>query len=54
MDKTFLLLVVVGPRLQSPVLVCFDDYKIYIVICTNHVCCLSVFQGSNETRRFLP
>ena len=32
----------VGPRLQSPVLVCFDDHKTYIVISTNHVCCFRV------------
>ena len=46
--------VCVGPRLQSPVLVCFDDYKTYIVICTNHVCCFSVFQGSNISGVFFP
>ena len=44
----------VGPRLQSPVLVCFDDHKTYIVICTNHVCCFSVFQGSNDFKSILP
>ena len=26
----------VGPRLQSPDLSSFDDFKTYIVICTNH------------------
>jgi len=45
---------IVGPRLQLPILVCFDDYKTYVVICTNHVCCLSVFQGSNDSRSILP
>jgi len=44
----------VGPRLQSPVLLSFDDYKTYIVICTNHVYCLSVFQGSKNSWSFLP
>ena len=43
-----------GPMLQSPILLSFDDYKTYIVICTNHVYCLSVFQGSKDSWSVLP
>ena len=33
-DRTRINHLLLAQRLQSPILLCFDDYKTYVVICT--------------------